>query len=615
MGTTIAVVPDVMVSAETQSVTSETTGVSIDETNFPDPIFRQYVLDNIDYDGDGVLLDNELYYGFIDVSNSGISSLKGIEYFKYLGSLYCEDNQLTSIDISNATELLEFRCNNNNLTSLDVSNNTALTRLECYNNQLIELNLGNNTALIDDLFCYNNQLTELDVSNNTALTILNCSNNQLVALDVSATQLTTFWGYNNRKNINVDSNTYDLSNLEEFGFDASKVIEWYFSGHGEMSEDGIITLVFDENGEANICYKYDIGNDLTTYFVLDFVDTSVTDDNTDDDTSDGEDVEDDDTTDDDTTDDDTTDDDATDDDTTDDDTTDDDTTDDDTTDDDTTDDDTTDDDTTDDDTTDDDTTDDDTTDDDTTDDDTTDDDTTDDDTTDDDTTDDDTTDDDTTDDDTTDDNTTETPTTPVQPVQPIYPTVPSIPTINYPTFFPSIIQSVQKIDYNASAKPTARGAELIWNAVSNADSYAIYQLIDNRYVKIAEVEDTEYTVKNLKNGETYSFMIKARINGKLVSKIRAAKITCTMSAEKPIVNAKSTETTVTLKWGKIDGAEKYAVYKYVNGKAKKIIETEKMAVKIKGLEPETEYSYIVRAYIDGEWTTMTKSDIITVETK
>ena len=65
---------------------------------------------------------------------------------------------------------------------------TALFSLYCYNNQLTTLDVSNNKALTF-LSCYNNQLTTLDVSNNKALTYLFCGNNQLTTLDVSTTKL------------------------------------------------------------------------------------------------------------------------------------------------------------------------------------------------------------------------------------------------------------------------------------------------------------------------------------------------------------------------------------------------------------------------------------------
>jgi hypothetical protein len=59
-----------------------------------------------------------------------------------------------------------------------LSKNRALKELYCWNNKLTALNVSNNTALIK-LRCYNNQLTSLDVSKNTALETLDCAGNQI----------------------------------------------------------------------------------------------------------------------------------------------------------------------------------------------------------------------------------------------------------------------------------------------------------------------------------------------------------------------------------------------------------------------------------------------------
>ena len=60
-------------------------------------------------------------------------------------------------------------CDNNLLTNLDVSQNTKLERLDCFSNQLTFLDLSNN-ILLKNLSCNNNQLISLDLSNNTELT-------------------------------------------------------------------------------------------------------------------------------------------------------------------------------------------------------------------------------------------------------------------------------------------------------------------------------------------------------------------------------------------------------------------------------------------------------------
>jgi hypothetical protein len=158
--------------------------VPINETTFPDPIFRLYVSENYD-NGDGILsLEERRYERYLYLSDFNISSLKGIEFFPNLEDLDCSGNKLTTLDLSNNTALTRLDCYSNNLSTLNVSNNTALTYLNCGSNKLTALDVSDNTALTY-LSCGSNKLTALNVSNNTALTDLFCSDNNLSTLDVS----------------------------------------------------------------------------------------------------------------------------------------------------------------------------------------------------------------------------------------------------------------------------------------------------------------------------------------------------------------------------------------------------------------------------------------------
>ena len=120
---------------------SENDYVDIDDTHFPDEHFRDYVRDNFDTDHDGYLSKEELdAVGYILISHQSVSSLQGIEYFQKLWKLYCNHNNLTSLDLSKNTNLKILWCHNNNLTSLDLSKNTKLhlsKRMDfgCYDQQ------------------------------------------------------------------------------------------------------------------------------------------------------------------------------------------------------------------------------------------------------------------------------------------------------------------------------------------------------------------------------------------------------------------------------------------------------------------------------------------------
>ena len=194
---------------------------------------------------------------------------------------------------------------------------------------------------------------------------------------------------------------------------------------------------------------------------------------------------------------------------------------------------------------------------------------------------------------------------PTYPSYPIYPTYPTYPVFLTPGVF------TEELTVNAEADGSR--VTLSWDDVQNAEKYYVYQYKDGRYVKIKTTTDTSVTLKGLKNGETYKFLVRYSIGRKLSPMTYSYNITVKVYY-KPIAKAASTENSVKLTWQAVPNAQKYAICKYVDGKAVKLCETEKLSVRINKLIPDTEYQYIVRAYVDGKWTTMTKSDIVTVNT-
>lgn len=174
--------------------------VEINETNFPDDVFRDDV-SGFDLDGNGWLSKGEIsQVTEIDVHSSDpdeptidvypppfvrpqIKSLRGIEYFTALKVLDCFGNELTQLDLSRNTALTSLSCGNNPLSTLDVSHNTALTYLECLSGNLSSLDVSKNTELTV-LNCVGNKLTALNLSENVNIKSLFCSYNSLEVLDV-----------------------------------------------------------------------------------------------------------------------------------------------------------------------------------------------------------------------------------------------------------------------------------------------------------------------------------------------------------------------------------------------------------------------------------------------
>ena len=185
-----------------------------------------------------------------------------------------------------------------------------------------------------------------------------------------------------------------------------------------------------------------------------------------------------------------------------------------------------------------------------------------------------------------------------------------------PAMGDNVISTPSVFTENLTVNSEESGSTVIlsWNGVKNADKYYVYQYKDRKYVKVKTTADNSVEINGLKNGGTYKFLVRYTIGGKLSPMTYSYKITVKVYY-KPVVKAASTENSVRLTWKAVPNAEKYAVYKYVDGKAVKLCETEKLAVRINKLLPDTEYKYIVRAYVDGKWTAMMTSDIVTIKTK
>lgn len=232
-------------SAESSvSTQAEEDAVAIDATNFPDGAFRQYVADNFDKDKDGALNQTERNaVKEIRISNSGCTSLQGLKYFSKLTDLFCSDN---------------------NLTELDVSENPELKRLICYNNSLTSLNLNKNTKL-GSLNCNNNKLTVLDLRENKSLSWLRCNNNCLTSLDLrNNPQIGDLQvGFQRYQILANDDRTYDLHQLPgKFELDGVATGSW---------EGGTVdptTWILKANS-TTVTYKYKVDDEFRFPVTLD----------------------------------------------------------------------------------------------------------------------------------------------------------------------------------------------------------------------------------------------------------------------------------------------------------------------------------------------------------
>jgi hypothetical protein len=190
--------------------------------NFPDAKFKAKLLESntsngiargfniIPFDGESIKIDannnneieiNEvLNIGSLEVNNSELSSLDGIQFFKNLQHLNCNDNKLKALDVNNLDKLSFLYCKNNSIESLKLCLTPLsgyLKGLICSNNLLKEIILPNMADELIDL-SYNlleiievntipNTVFQVNFSNNPNLKILNLKNAEVEILYNNAT--------------------------------------------------------------------------------------------------------------------------------------------------------------------------------------------------------------------------------------------------------------------------------------------------------------------------------------------------------------------------------------------------------------------------------------------
>ena len=153
---------------------------------------------------------------------------EGLIYFEAITKAV-NNNGITAIDVTNATELEDLEVNSNNIVSIDLSKNTALKSLNIATNDLTSIDLSANTALTK-VTMNDNKLTDFKLANGVQTIYL--SNNPLGTLDLSPyTTIKSLYALNcGLTSVNLGENNvakcyFSLNNNKLTTIDASKQTE------------------------------------------------------------------------------------------------------------------------------------------------------------------------------------------------------------------------------------------------------------------------------------------------------------------------------------------------------------------------------------------------------
>ncbi len=135
--------------------------------NIPDANFKAKLIAlGIDTNTDGEIQQSEAQMPIsLNVSDSNISDLTGIEYFTNLHFLECRDNSLSNLNLTGLSYLQVVDCSSNLLITLNLTGVENLDWLTCSDNLLTSLNGVSSSVTI--LRCGNNRLTSLNANSLT----------------------------------------------------------------------------------------------------------------------------------------------------------------------------------------------------------------------------------------------------------------------------------------------------------------------------------------------------------------------------------------------------------------------------------------------------------------
>ncbi|PQJ80458.1 ELWxxDGT repeat protein [Polaribacter porphyrae] len=176
------------------------------KTYVPDNNFEQALIDlgKDDVLDNYVITDNINTITFLNLENKNIFDITGVEDFSSLETFNVRNNNLSTLNIAQNTNLKVLYCSNNNLNSLDISNNIELTQIDFSDNNLNTIDFKFNSKLesittsrnnlsaiditkqkeLDWLIINENIISEINLSFNPKLRILNAKNNRLNSVSI-----------------------------------------------------------------------------------------------------------------------------------------------------------------------------------------------------------------------------------------------------------------------------------------------------------------------------------------------------------------------------------------------------------------------------------------------
>ena len=140
------------------------------------------------------------------------------------------------------------------------------------------------------------------------------------------------------------------------------------------------------------------------------------------------------------------------------------------------------------------------------------------------------------------------------------------------------------------------GVKISWGKSNGAEQYRVYYKGRKGWTRLADTTSTSYTDSKVTSGKTYTYTVRClnKSKNKFTSGYNSTGKSIKYVSAPKISRTEATYNSVTLNWDKVNGAEKYRVYRRGEKGWSRLFDTTSTAFTDTNLYAETAYTYTVR---------------------
>ena len=140
------------------------------------------------------------------------------------------------------------------------------------------------------------------------------------------------------------------------------------------------------------------------------------------------------------------------------------------------------------------------------------------------------------------------------------------------------------------------GVKISWGKSNGAEQYRVYYKGSKGWTRMVDTTSTSYIDKDVSSGKNYTYTVRClnKSKNKFTSGYNSTGKSIKYVSAPKISKTEATYNSITLNWGKVNGAEKYRVYRRGEKGWSRLFDTTSTTFTDTNLYADTEYTYTVR---------------------